>query len=228
MRFAPGDAVRTMRADPPHHSRLPRYARGAVGPWSSRRGCTRWPTSWPRGCRPRPSPSTRCASRPASCSARRAQCDGGRVGVPAGARADVPGRHPGTLSTTTTAPSRARSAASRRCWSARAWSTRSSSTGRSSPSWPGPPRPAAARSSPAPGPTPASGSVCWRTRTRRCPRSACRWAAGCRSSGSRSWRTPRGGPPRRRLHALLLLPDRPARALPHLVQVRGLPVPRRP
>lgn len=31
MRFSPGDAVRTTRADPPHHSRLPRYARGAVG-----------------------------------------------------------------------------------------------------------------------------------------------------------------------------------------------------
>ena len=31
MRFSPGDRVRTTRADPPHHSRLPRYARGAVG-----------------------------------------------------------------------------------------------------------------------------------------------------------------------------------------------------
>ena len=31
MRFSPGDRVRTQRADPPHHSRLPRYARGAVG-----------------------------------------------------------------------------------------------------------------------------------------------------------------------------------------------------
>ena len=31
MRFAPGDRVRTSRADPPHHSRLPRYVRGAVG-----------------------------------------------------------------------------------------------------------------------------------------------------------------------------------------------------
>ena len=31
MRFSPGDAVRTTRADPPHHSRLPRYARGATG-----------------------------------------------------------------------------------------------------------------------------------------------------------------------------------------------------
>ena len=30
-RFAPGDRVRTRRVDPPHHTRLPRYARGAVG-----------------------------------------------------------------------------------------------------------------------------------------------------------------------------------------------------
>jgi nitrile hydratase len=31
VRFSPGDRVRTLRVDPPHHSRLPRYARGAVG-----------------------------------------------------------------------------------------------------------------------------------------------------------------------------------------------------
>ena len=30
-RYAPGTRVRTRRADPPHHTRLPRYARGAVG-----------------------------------------------------------------------------------------------------------------------------------------------------------------------------------------------------
>jgi hypothetical protein len=30
-RFAPGDAVRTSTADPEWHTRLPRYARGAVG-----------------------------------------------------------------------------------------------------------------------------------------------------------------------------------------------------
>jgi nitrile hydratase len=29
--FAPGDRVRTTHADPPHHTRVPRYARGAVG-----------------------------------------------------------------------------------------------------------------------------------------------------------------------------------------------------
>jgi nitrile hydratase subunit beta len=30
-RFSPGTRVRTRRTDPPHHTRLPRYARGAVG-----------------------------------------------------------------------------------------------------------------------------------------------------------------------------------------------------
>ena len=30
-RFAPGDHVRTRTADPPGHTRLPRYARGVVG-----------------------------------------------------------------------------------------------------------------------------------------------------------------------------------------------------
>ena len=30
-RFRPGDRVVTSRADPPHHTRLPRYARGATG-----------------------------------------------------------------------------------------------------------------------------------------------------------------------------------------------------
>ncbi|HUR13279.1 MAG TPA: SH3-like domain-containing protein [Mycobacteriales bacterium] len=29
--FGAGDRVRTARTDPPHHTRLPRYARGAVG-----------------------------------------------------------------------------------------------------------------------------------------------------------------------------------------------------
>jgi nitrile hydratase subunit beta len=29
--FSPGDRVRTSRTDPPHHTRLPRYGRGAVG-----------------------------------------------------------------------------------------------------------------------------------------------------------------------------------------------------
>lgn len=30
-RFAPGDRVRTALVDPPHHTRLPRYARGHTG-----------------------------------------------------------------------------------------------------------------------------------------------------------------------------------------------------
>lgn len=30
-RFRPGDRVRTSRVDPPHHTRLPRYVRGATG-----------------------------------------------------------------------------------------------------------------------------------------------------------------------------------------------------
>jgi hypothetical protein len=30
-RFAPGDRVRTRVVDPPHHTRIPRYARGQVG-----------------------------------------------------------------------------------------------------------------------------------------------------------------------------------------------------
>ena len=31
MRFRPGDTVRTRRTDPAHHTRVPRYARGATG-----------------------------------------------------------------------------------------------------------------------------------------------------------------------------------------------------
>ena len=31
MRFQSGDQVRTTREDPPHHTRVPRYIRGAVG-----------------------------------------------------------------------------------------------------------------------------------------------------------------------------------------------------
>ena len=37
-RFSPGDQVRTHRADPPHHTRLPRYARGATGTVVERQG----------------------------------------------------------------------------------------------------------------------------------------------------------------------------------------------
>lgn len=31
LRYAVGDLVRTYRHDPPHHTRLPRYARGKLG-----------------------------------------------------------------------------------------------------------------------------------------------------------------------------------------------------
>lgn len=37
-RFRPGDRVRTSRTDPPHHTRLPRYARGATGTVVERQG----------------------------------------------------------------------------------------------------------------------------------------------------------------------------------------------
>ncbi len=37
--FSPGDQVRTSRTDPPHHTRLPRYARGATGTVVERQGC---------------------------------------------------------------------------------------------------------------------------------------------------------------------------------------------
>jgi nitrile hydratase subunit beta len=37
-RFSPGDLVRASRVDPPHHTRLPRYARGAIGTVVERQG----------------------------------------------------------------------------------------------------------------------------------------------------------------------------------------------
>jgi len=37
--FGPGDQVRTSRIDPPHHTRLPRYARGATGTVVECEGC---------------------------------------------------------------------------------------------------------------------------------------------------------------------------------------------
>ncbi len=38
MPYATGDRVRTRRTDPAHHTRLPRYARGAVGTVVSAQG----------------------------------------------------------------------------------------------------------------------------------------------------------------------------------------------
>ncbi|HLI39307.1 MAG TPA: SH3-like domain-containing protein [Streptosporangiaceae bacterium] len=40
--YAPGDRVRTRAADPPHHTRLPRYARGHTGVIVEPQG------AWPR------------------------------------------------------------------------------------------------------------------------------------------------------------------------------------
>lgn len=37
-RFAPGDRVRATSVDPPHHTRVPRYVRGAVGTVVEREG----------------------------------------------------------------------------------------------------------------------------------------------------------------------------------------------
>jgi len=37
--FSPGDRVWAARADPPYHTRLPRYARGAMGTVVERQGC---------------------------------------------------------------------------------------------------------------------------------------------------------------------------------------------
>lgn len=37
--FRPGDRVRAARADPAYHTRLPRYARGAVGTVVEQQGC---------------------------------------------------------------------------------------------------------------------------------------------------------------------------------------------
>ena len=36
--FGPGDRVQASRIDPPHHTRLPRYARGAIGTVVERQG----------------------------------------------------------------------------------------------------------------------------------------------------------------------------------------------
>lgn len=48
-RFSSGDRVRTTRTDPAHHTRLPRYARGAVGSVIEREGCHPLPDDRSRG-----------------------------------------------------------------------------------------------------------------------------------------------------------------------------------
>ena len=55
-RFAPGARVRTRRADPPHHTRLPRYARGAVGTVVESQGCHQVPDDRARGLPSSPQP----------------------------------------------------------------------------------------------------------------------------------------------------------------------------
>jgi Nitrile hydratase beta subunit, C-terminal len=41
--FSPGDRVRANRIDPSYHTRLPRYARGAVGTVVEQQGCSPLP-----------------------------------------------------------------------------------------------------------------------------------------------------------------------------------------
>lgn len=48
-RFSSGDRVRTIRTDPTHHTRLPRYARGAVGSVVEREGSHPLPDDRSRG-----------------------------------------------------------------------------------------------------------------------------------------------------------------------------------
>lgn len=54
--FAAGDRVRTARADPPHHCRLPRYARGAVGTVLEEQGSHPLPDDRARGLPSAPQP----------------------------------------------------------------------------------------------------------------------------------------------------------------------------
>jgi hypothetical protein len=54
--FAPGDRVTTSRADPPHHTRLPRYARGATGTIVEQQGSHPLPDDRVRGLRADPEP----------------------------------------------------------------------------------------------------------------------------------------------------------------------------
>lgn len=54
--FEPGDRVRTSRADPPHHTRLPRYARGATGTIVEMQGSHPLPDNRARGLPAEPEP----------------------------------------------------------------------------------------------------------------------------------------------------------------------------
>ncbi len=55
-RYAPGTRVRTSRLDPPHHTRLPRYVRGAVGTIVESQGAHPLPDDRARGILTEPSP----------------------------------------------------------------------------------------------------------------------------------------------------------------------------
>lgn len=54
--FSPGDLVRTSRLDPAHHTRLPRYARGATGTVVELHGRYWLPDDRARGLRGEPEP----------------------------------------------------------------------------------------------------------------------------------------------------------------------------
>ncbi|MGH3329383.1 MAG: SH3-like domain-containing protein [Streptomycetales bacterium] len=55
-RFAAGERVRTTRVDPPYHTRLPRYARGAVGTVVELQGRYPLPDDRARGLATAPQP----------------------------------------------------------------------------------------------------------------------------------------------------------------------------
>ena len=64
-RYAPGTRVRTSRTDPPHHTRVPRYVRGAVGTVVGSQGQHPLPDDRARGlpCDPLPVYTVRFAAR---------------------------------------------------------------------------------------------------------------------------------------------------------------------
>jgi Nitrile hydratase beta subunit len=66
-RFRPGDQVRARRTDPAHHTRIPRYVRGAVGTVVATEGRHPLPDLRSRGlpaepARAWPTPTPRCPS----------------------------------------------------------------------------------------------------------------------------------------------------------------------
>lgn len=64
-RFAAGTRVRASRSDPPHHTRLPRYVRGAIGTIVESQGLHPLPDDRSRGlpCEPLPVYTVRFAAR---------------------------------------------------------------------------------------------------------------------------------------------------------------------